>query len=149
MRDLLRKPLPVLIMALAAIWVVYSNVIQPMQKKSLLRAPAMSVQPLAEVNTPQSTSFKEALKWNHTYARDPFSPYKVIRKVSKKQKQQRFVLSAILFGTKEPLAMINGELLSQGDKILNQTVLSIQQDFVILKGEKGQKKLTLSQHPRG
>jgi hypothetical protein len=58
-------------------------------------------------------------------------------------KNEKFVLSGVLFGKKSPMAVINGKMVEEGAVIDGRLVQRIGENFVILKKNESEIQLTL------
>jgi len=158
MRKFLRSPLAVILMVLLAAGIVYNNVVSPLQSKPIFTA--MPVDDLALYTiTPIETAQYNTLVWQlRDTDRNPFAneqahatPQVKTRttshKVTKKAKKH-LRLSAILSDSKNPLALISGQLVGIHDTIDGFTVLSIKQNRVQLQRKNTHKTLFLPQDSR-
>ncbi|MDX8387474.1 MAG: hypothetical protein R8M46_02925 [Ghiorsea sp.] len=148
MKNALKNPIFVGLMVLVAIWIVYIDVIAPLKTRGLLQAPAAMIQAFKENLQPVSKLKPSALNWPSEAAkRSPFAaPANETARLHRHTRKRKvtYQLSAILFGSEKPLALINGKTVAEGERIGTYTVLSIFRNYVILKGSKKQVKLYLS-----
>ena len=73
---------------------------------------------------------------------DPFHKHPGFANVPKKADSE-FSLGAIIYSKNVPMAIINGKTVKEGDRILDRSVSSIGDNFVILKKKDSELELTL------
>ena len=100
--------------------------------KSTAGVPADVVQDLAAV-TNNIISRGKALLWKH-------DPFRLSPSISGSLQSGTLHLEGILWDNKAPYAIINGQILKEGDNINNQKIIEIGTSFVIVNdGEKNYK----------
>jgi len=158
MRDMLQKPWFVGLLSVAALFFVYTNVISPLIDESSNSAQSTIVNslssnlPFASNKQEQTTEKEVAMADWHTLsrqkaARNPFAPaQKVVSK--KKRSGPRWInwptVTAIVIGSTEKFAILNGNTVQEGQKSGKFKVVRISTNSVRVRSGKREKVLTLN-----
>lgn len=163
MKQALNNPWVVGCLCLAALGIVFNNLVQPMSTDSVSSA-ITSVPEPSEVIT-ASTPVKRAsseletenVDWVKKPLRDPFrlqtsSPPKPVRQRPPELLEQYstpsplpFTLKAVAVEDQRRIAVIDRTVVAEGEKIKGYRVVSIQQNGVWLQGPRGRERLEFSE----
>lgn len=161
--NLLRKPIVVVLLCLTALGLLVKNVLYSKGHEKLAGSPpAAAVHPLLAAALPEPTDAGSSgntvsppsiekddhlqsltNRWMHGGPRDPFGT----RYDSQRQAVNVLALKGIWRQTGSNLAVINGTVVAQGERILDFTVEKIEPDRVWVTGPNGREELSFKVHP--
>lgn len=159
MRDMLQKPWIVGLLSLVALFFVYTNVVSPLINDGRNSVPSSIVTSLSS-NFPFTSNEQADIvtvkeiamaDWNalsqQKSARNPFAPAQKV--VSKKKKSgPRWInwptVTAIVIGSTEKFAILNGNTVQEGQKSGKFKVVKISVNSVRVRFGKREKTLTLN-----
>jgi len=155
-RRALKNPIVMVSLCLLAGIAMYDNIIKPALESSLPESVASLLSPTAPTPIPSTSSLVEhdeiATQWIDHPARDPFGPITVGKKSNSSSKQsmgsamrhessvKKLILKAIAIETQQRSAVINRQVVYEGEMIEGYQVVSIQLKGVWLKRH-GKKEL--------
>ncbi|GAV20722.1 hypothetical protein MMIC_P1695 [Mariprofundus micogutta] len=155
MRDLLQKPWFVGLLSVIALIIVYFNVIDPLIEDGSSSSVVADISPTrpfsSETSESIDTSKMKMVNWDAMAVispdRNPFSPMKAVRLKSGKRWINWPAVSAIVIGSSEKFAIVNGNVVQEGQKSGKFKVISIAGNSVRLRY--GNREKTLKVHARG
>jgi hypothetical protein len=129
MNEATRQKLLYVVLGVVLIWAAY-NVIPP--DEPTVVQPLETIRPLSPAAAEHSgtplidIAFHEAEPWG----KDPF---RVVRKTKRIYRQQKWVVSGIVYNQQSPRAFINKKACAVGEVVDNAKVISIQKNSVKLE----------------